>query len=165
VADDEVAKSGEEQVDQRQQIRNDFLKNNFKVCLSTMFWKGRRREKEGTILNSVLRSSNLLCANQKTGLIDVFALGQYNIRTIDLLSLCIQMPNFISIEKHDTRVLSKTADIMRNHLNLAAAIEHPELSGINSISNFGSKLPTVIVFRWLGPGCSVCGRGGGGGAG
>jgi hypothetical protein len=36
---------------------------------------------------------------------------------------------------------------MRNHLNLAVAIEHHKLSGINSISNFRSLLQTLIVFR------------------
>jgi hypothetical protein len=63
---DEVEKSGEEQVDQRQRI---WTKN--KVCLSTMLWKDCRLEKEGKRLNNVLLSSNLLrvssfCANQKS---------------------------------------------------------------------------------------------------
>jgi hypothetical protein len=48
------------------------------------------------------------------------------------LSFCIQMPNKISIEKYHIQVLSKTAYIMRNHLSLAAVIEHHKLSGINS---------------------------------
>jgi hypothetical protein len=59
------------------------------------------------------------------------------------------MPNYFSFEKHHTRVLSKTANIIRNHFNLAAMIEHHESSGINSISNFGSSLPTAIMFALL----------------
>jgi hypothetical protein len=51
-----------------------------------------------------------------------------------ILSFCIQMPNYISIETHHTLVLSKTVYSMRNFFNLALAIEHHESNPWNQLN-------------------------------
>ncbi len=61
---------------------------------------------------------------------DVFTIDQYCIRTMDLVILHSDAIS-PTIEKHHTRVLSKTTYIVRNHLNLAAAIEHREWNQFN----------------------------------